>query len=379
VPGERTALIITAAGASSRMGGIKKEFRLLKGKPVLLWCLDAFTRAGVFDPIAITLRPGDIAEAKRLCSGCSFSDGLIYVEGGSTRQESVRRGLKAVSTFNPDWVMIHDGARPWISPDLIRSIHDHMIVHGACVSVVPAHEAMKDVRGDGIIARHLSRVSVLAAQTPQAFRYADIAAAHEKAAAYGYISVDDTDLYDKFVGPVFTVPGDPGNRKITFNHDLEGTMKTGFGFDIHRLVPGRKLVLGGVHIPFDKGEDGYSDGDALIHAIIDALLGSSGLGDIGRQFPPGDPRYKDIRSGILLEKTLAMVREKGFTLCNVDCTVILETPKIAPFMDAIVSSLASLLQCHPSCVSVKAKTGEGLDASGEGRAVEAYAVVLISS
>lgn len=374
----KTALVVTAAGFGSRMGGgVKKVFRFLKGRPVLAWSMEAFGSAGSFEPIVVTLQPEDIPEAKSLMKNFLFFDQLLFVPGGATRQESVYRGLLALKSFNPSRVMIHDGARPWITPKLIGVIREGMLRHGACVSVLPAHEAMKETGPDGIILRHLPRTGVLAAQTPQAFGFMGILQAHEKAAAEGYFSIDDTDLYNKYIGPVYTVPGDPGNRKITFTHDLEAGMKIGFGWDIHRLVPGRNLILGGITIPFDKGEEGHSDGDALIHALIDALLGAARLGDIGIHFPSADPAYKNIESGKLLVKTMEMVRERGFTISNIDCSVVLEKPKLFSHIRAITERLSELLGCDQSLVSVKAKTKEGLDAAGEGRAVEAYAVALL--
>ena len=358
-------------------GGVKKEFRFIKGKPVLCLCLETFVKTGLFSSVVITMQPEDFEEARFLLNSCPGGKDVVLVPGGGTRQQSVCKGLLYLKKDNPEWVMIHDGARPWVTPDLIHSIYEGMKKYGACVSVVQAHEAMKEMGSGDIINAHLSRTAVLAAQTPQAFRYAEILKAHERAAEEQVSTVDDTDLYHRYIGAVHTVPGDPGNRKITFNHDMENHMRIGFGWDIHRLVPGRPLVIGGVVIPFDKGEEGHSDGDALIHAVIDALLGASCLGDIGTHFPPSDPDLKDISSLVLLRKTAALVRDEGFSLGNIDCTVILEKPKLSPYMQSLKAALAKVLECPAGHISVKAKTREGLDAAGEGRAVEAHAVVLL--
>jgi 2-C-methyl-D-erythritol 4-phosphate cytidylyltransferase/2-C-methyl-D-erythritol 2,4-cyclodiphosphate synthase len=225
------------------------------------------------------------------------------------------------------------------------------------------------------------------AQTPQGFRLGPLLEAHRRADAEGVDATDDAELWARYAGPVAWTEGERDNRKITFREDLafrpgrpagDGPpfFRVGEGWDIHRLVPGRRLLLGGVEVPSDRGEEGWSDGDVLLHAVIDALLGSAALGDIGLLFPPGALEWKDADSRDLTRRARDLVRHTGWRPVNLDCTVILERPKLAPYRDAIRTSLAELLDMETEAVSFKAKTMEGLGPVGEGRAVEARAVLL---
>jgi 2-C-methyl-D-erythritol 4-phosphate cytidylyltransferase/2-C-methyl-D-erythritol 2,4-cyclodiphosphate synthase len=370
-------------------GGVKKEYRVWGGKPLILHALEAFEKSGIVSLYVITVPPGGVAQARDVLAPWFLGEGrggkTLFVEGGGTRQESVRRGLRAMEDFSPGIVLIHDGARPWLGPELILAVARAAGLHGACLPLTPAVDALKQVSADGFLEAHLDREKIRGAQTPQGFVYEKILDAHNKAAGDGRPYIDDTEIYAQYGGPVFSVAGDGRNKKITYPSDLDegqnalgrGLPRVGFGWDLHRLVPERKLLLGGVEIPSPRGEDGHSDGDVLAHALIDALLGAAGLGDIGGHFPASDPAYKDISSRILLRRAADLVRAENLRVVNIDCTVVLESPKILPYRKAIADCLAGDLGISAAAVSVKGKTKEKVDATGEGRAVEAFAVVLL--
>jgi len=234
----------------------------------------------------------------------------------------------------------------------------------------------------GYILAHPERDAVKAAQTPQGFSLGILEAAHALAAGDGWTCTDDSSLWARYVGPVAFVPGDRQNRKITFREDMRGAkeiqaFRIGEGWDIHPLVEGRKLLIGGVHVPHDRGEAGHSDGDVLWHAITDALLGAAGLGDIGSHFPPSDKAWKDADSGKLAGAAAGKVAAEGWSVGNIDCTVILERPRLGPYRDDIRDSIAAVLGLPRDVISVKAKTNEGFGEIGSGDAVEARAVVLL--
>jgi 2-C-methyl-D-erythritol 4-phosphate cytidylyltransferase/2-C-methyl-D-erythritol 2,4-cyclodiphosphate synthase len=237
------------------------------------------------------------------------------------------------------------------------------------------------------ITRHLRRADLYTAQTPQGFRFRSILDAHEKAVETTLPAeyTDDAEVWGEFAGRVALVAGDPENRKITFPEDLrsgytesgERKKVIGLGRDLHRLTPGRKFLLGGVEIPFDRGEQGHSDGDVLAHAVIDALLGAAGLGDIGELYSPDDPRWKDADSLELLKNAWTKVQNEGWSLVNLDCVVTCEKPKILPYRETIRRSLAQALGADPRSIFIKGKTNEGLGPLGAGEAVEAMAVCLL--
>jgi 2-C-methyl-D-erythritol 4-phosphate cytidylyltransferase/2-C-methyl-D-erythritol 2,4-cyclodiphosphate synthase len=371
--------------------GRKKEYLFSGGKPLLLRALEAFENSRIICLYVITVPPGGEAEARDVLApwlaGPRRAESTFFVPGGETRQKSVYLGLCAMKSRRPEFVLIHDGARPWVTPELIRSVAAGAKARGACLPLTPAVDALKRVDAEGFIEAHLDRGQIRGAQTPQGFLYAKILEAHAKAAEDGREYLDDTEIYAAYAGPVFSVPGDTRNKKVTYASDLPpapeqesaagGFPRIGYGYDLHRLVEGRRLLLGGAEIPSTRGEDGHSDGDVLIHAVIDALFGAAGLGDIGESFPPSDPAYRDISSRILLRRAVNLVRAANLRIGNLDCTVVLESPKILPYKEAIIACLAEDLGVPPSAVSVKGKTKEKVDAVGEGRAVETFAVVLL--
>lgn len=388
---KRVFALITAAGASTRFGARKKELERLGPLTVLETAIRPFLP--LVEGMVITC-PADLRstfEALLMHSMLApqlqgLSRGWLVAEGGVTRQDSVRLGLEVLASLHcgdADIVLIHDGARPWVSEELIRSVIEGTRTHGACIPLSPLTETPKVIEGRFIVG-HPVRDSVMTAQTPQGFLFGAIRLAHARAVAEGYAATDDAMLHAQYSGPVSWVQGEPGNRKITFREDLPGLEQTmahvpriGQGYDIHPLVEGRKLIIGGVVIPHDRGEAGHSDGDVLWHAVIDALLGAAAMGDIGSHFPPTDPRWKDADSGMLAAQVVAMLSEQGWTIGNLDTTVILERPKLAPYREQIRASLAKVTGIPLECVSCKAKTNEGFDAAGAGEAIAAQAAVLL--
>ncbi len=404
------AVLITAAGRGERFGG-KKETEDLGGRAVLDRAVSAFSRLPGLSALVITApkgREADIREAldERTRSDLErLGDRFAIAPGGPTRRDSVRLGLEALAralapaeaeagtadalpeSVRDVVVLVHDGARPWLSPDLVERVASTAGRVGACVPVTGLVETPKEISPDGLVVRHPPRSALATAQTPQGFRLGPLLEAHRRADAEGVDATDDAELWARYVGPVAWTEGERSNRKITFREDLdyrpgapdkEGAppFRIGEGWDIHRLVPGRRLLLGGVEVPSDRGEEGYSDGDVLLHAVIDALLGSAALGDIGLHFPPGAPEWKDADSRDLARRARDLVRQAGWRPANLDCTVVLERPRLAPHRESIRTSLAELLGMDRDAVSFKAKTMEGLGPVGEGRAVEARAVLL---
>jgi len=282
-----------------------------------------------------------------------------------------------------DIVVIHDAARPLVTDAVIRRAIDGAIATGAAIAAVQARDTVK--RGDaaGRIIATLSRDEIYLAQTPQAFRV-DVL---RDALAVGGDATDEAALAERAGHVVQLVDGDPRNLKITTPADLEmaerllgagaAAMRIGNGYDLHRLVDGRPLILGGVHIPFGKGLLGHSDADVICHAITDAILGAAGAGDIGRHFPDTDVVWKDAASLDLLSRAAAIVLAAGFAVINVDVVVIAQQPRLAPHADAVRASVAGALGCDPSQVSVKGKTNEGVDSIGAGESIAAHAVALL--
>jgi 2-C-methyl-D-erythritol 4-phosphate cytidylyltransferase/2-C-methyl-D-erythritol 2,4-cyclodiphosphate synthase len=408
-------IVIVAAGSSNRMNGVKKEFLLLQGETVLFRSVSVFlrflnTNAANNSRIVIALPQKNFDDYKaQTVSALPPLVKIDYVQGGQTRQESVFNALSFLdSDVEQDAkenavVLIHDGARPWIDEALVKRVVDAASISGAAVPAIAPVDTLKEKGKNGIVLRHLNRESLAAVQTPQGFWFLPLLNAHRAALAMqGKTYTDDTEIWDNFacaeksVSPTAAesapkkcviVEGSPQNIKITYPQDMADDsnrlqpcapqIRTGLGYDIHPLVKNRKLVLGGVVIPFDKGEAGHSDGDVLLHAITDALLGASALGDIGSFFPPDDPQYKDADSKKLLAIAWKAVTESGWRLENLDCVIELETPKFLPYRAETRKSIAGVLGVSPERVFVKAKTGEKMGEVGRGEAVKAWASCLL--
>ncbi|MCI7546148.1 MAG: 2-C-methyl-D-erythritol 2,4-cyclodiphosphate synthase [Treponema porcinum] len=394
--GKTTAVIIAAAGSSTRMGGtVKKEYLPLKNGTVLSECAKVFLSTLSVKYVVITVPCGGSGEAQKAL----FADdalkpllrtvNLSFVEGGSTRQKSILNALEFLAETDcpPDIVLIHDGARPFVTGEIILRTAEAAAEFGAAVPGIPPVDTQKTVGEDGFISVHLRRASMTAVQTPQGFLFPKLLEAHRKAAGDDVEYTDDTEIWDKYEGKVKVVEGNACNKKITYAHDYSARtdtgkdgmiLRTGLGYDLHRLTAGRKLVIGGIDIPFEKGEDGHSDGDALLHAITDALLGASGLGDIGSFFPPEEAQWKDADSSVLLQTVWKKIQAEGWKLNNLDCVIKLEKPKFLPYRNQVISSVAETLGVSTEQVFVKAKTGEKLGSVGNGEVIEVWCSCILT-
>ncbi len=356
---------------------------MLGGVPILKRTVDAFLHGYPFDEVIVALPPELAADPP------SYLDDIIVVEGGARRQDSVANAFRAVAP-SAQVVVIHDAARPLVTPSLIERIVAAAIEHGAAIAALQATDTVK--RGDAarVIRGTLPRSEIFLAQTPQAFR----AGVLRDALALASDAADATDeatLAEQAGHHVWLVDGDPRNLKITTPEDLEMAerlvgapgpsgvegLRIGNGYDLHRLVAGRPLVLGGVRIPFEKGLQGHSDADAVCHAIADAILGAASAGDIGRHFPDADAAWKDADSVMLLTRAAAIVRRAGYAIINVDLVVIAQQPKLLPHIDAIRGNIARALAVDAQQVSVKGKTNEGADSMGAGESIAVHAVALL--
>lgn len=385
------ALVLAAAGSSTRMGlGKKKEYLPMNGGTVISCAARIFLESADFETVIIAIPKNGQKDAEAaLFSDPEVQDlmhgrNLIFAEGGDTRQKSVFNAIRAIPKKD-SIVLIHDAARPFVSKEIIEKTIEAAELYGAAVPAVPPVDTQKEINGDKTIVRHLVRKDLCAVQTPQAFLLEPLIACHRAASLENFEYTDDTEIWDNY--PEFTggkkvhvVEGSRDNKKITYIQDIEKNTMTriGMGTDLHRLVEGRKFFLGGIEIPAEKGEDGHSDGDVLLHAISDALLGASGLGDIGSYFPPDDPKWKGADSKVLLAKIWADVKNSGWKLNNLDCVIETEKPKFLPWRQKVIKSIASVLGVSTDRVFVKAKTNEKQDSVGAGNAIKAYCVCLLN-
>jgi len=381
-PPDSTAAIVVAAGAGRRVGGIPKAFLPLGGRPLLERTLAAIlTPAEV--TTAVVVAPADrLNEARAVAA--AFSKVTAVVGGGAERQDSVAAGLEAAGPL--EWVLVHDAARPLATPALVRRVLLGARESGAATAGLRARDTVKAAAG-GTVTGTLDRESIWLTQTPQAFRRTLLAEAHAAARARGLRATDDAALVEAIGGVVRVVEGEATNLKITTPEDLaiaEALLRaapeerrTGLGYDVHRLLPGRRLILGGVEIPFGRGLGGHSDADAVLHAVIDGLLGAAGLDDIGQHYPADDPTYRDADSRVLLEAAVEKIRQAGFVAAQVDVVILAEAPRLGPHFPAMRRVIAAALVIPEGAVGLKATTTEGLGAIGRGEGIAAQAVVTI--
>jgi len=365
---------------------LNKVFLELDGQPVIKYSLDIFERLDDVEEIVIVAHPQETERMERdIVSRYGLRKVRRVVPGGAERQDSVRAGLEAL-TGGLRLVAVHDGARPLLSLELARRVIAVARDLGAACPGVPSKDTLKEVDPEGRVKTTLDRSRIYQIQTPQVFSADRLKQAYAQSAAEGYSATDDAALYERFCGPVQVVEGDYRNIKITTTDDMivargyltgESKMRIGNGYDVHRLVEGRELIIGGVKIPFEKGLLGHSDADVLVHAVCDALLGAAGLPDIGHQFPDNDPEFKGIDSLVLLRRVGRMIADKGFTIENIDGTIIAERPQMAPHLEAMRRRLAMTLGIDPSQVNIKATTTEGLGFTGRGEGIAAQASALL--
>ena len=378
----RVGAIILAAGRSRRMGGGDKLLAHLAGRPVLSWSLAAFQDCDAIDDIVVVTSQANRSEVAELCHGCGKVRTLVT--GGTERQDSVWAGVSALRSI--DIVAIHDGARPLISAAGIAACVERAQDGVGVIAGSPAVDTIKVVDDDERIQATPDRSTLRAVATPQVFRAETLRRAHQAARRDGVQATDDAALVERLGEPVVVHDVGEPNPKITSRSDLVvaeallGTMfevRTGIGIDAHRFAADRELVLGGVRIAGSEGLAGHSDADVLTHAIIDALLGGAGLGDIGAHFGTSDPKWAGARSIAMLSLVLEQLASVGASPQSVDATVIAERPRLRPHVEAMRRALAEALGLDESAVNVAATTADGMGALGRGEGIAAQAVATL--
>jgi len=415
--------IIAAGGRGERFGGAQpKQLLQVGGRAILERSVDAFLRHPSVDAVVVALPPSLVDDPPGYLQPGSERSAkpLRVVAGGQRRQDSVANAFRVIDPVS-DIVVVHDAARPFVSNDLIARTIAAAAESGAAVAAVAARDTVKRSAGETgttrLVRETLPRETIFLAQTPQAFRRGVLERALASAAGDSADATDEATLVERGGDAVRIVEGDASNIKITVAGDLAiaeaiaetlriadcgsridcgltqaqsairdpqsamslpaRTGRAGTGYDLHRLVAGRPLVVGGVTIPSERGALGHSDADVVCHAVTDAILGGVCLGDIGRHFPDSDPAWKDASSLDLLKRASAMAADQGYEVGNVDVTVVLETPKIRGYVEAMRAAVAGAIGIDVSRVSIKGKTNEGVDAIGRGEAIAAHAIALV--
>ncbi len=366
--------IIVAAGSSSRMG-FDKLFFEIDGESVLMKSMSAFDNCVFIDEIVVVAGK-NIDAVKQLAE--YMNKPCTVVLGGATRAQSVKKGFAA---SKGEIIAIHDAARPFVSQSIIEQTLSDAVKYGAAAPAVPVKDTIKIAGDDKMVNSTPNRETLFAVQTPQCF----LSKLYETAllTVDNDLVTDDCSLFELAGMPVKLAQGDYGNYKITTREDLpaqkENTMniRIGHGYDVHRLVEGRPLILGGVEVEFEKGLLGHSDADVLAHAVMDSLLGAAAMGDIGKLFPDNDAAYAGADSLALLSRVAAALRSKGFEPVNIDATLLCQRPKLAPHINKMRENLAKAAGMSAEDVSVKATTEEGLGFTGSGEGIAAHAVCLV--
>jgi len=394
----RAAAVIAAGGTGTRMNaGIPKQFLEISGKPVLLYTVESIASIEAITQIVVALPSKHIAAASAILQQLPVRAEIKCVSGGPNRQESVRIGVSHIAP-DSDVIMVHDAVRPVCDRDLIVRVLDAAWKRGAAIPGLPATETIQRVSRTGRVLSTPPREELYGIQTPQAFHAGILRSALERARQSGFLGTDESSVVRWAGHPVVVVPGSPDNIKITRPLDLQiaellisrkghtelkgmnqSKLRIGQGIDYHRLVEGRKLILGGVDIPFEKGLEGHSDADALSHAICDALLGAAALGDIGRHFPDTDSANRGRSSLEFLRSVREKIEAAGWLIRNVDATLLVQRPKLAPYAQAMRQNIAESLALSIAAVSIKATTTEGLNAEGRGEGISAQAIALLYS
>jgi len=377
--------VVVAAGSGSRAGGEKpKQYQTIGGRPVLWWTLKALLDHPRIAAIQTVIGPYQTGLFKDAVSDLDIAP---PVTGGATRQESCRIGLEALARHGLTHVLIHDAARPFLSPELIDRVIAGLATHQGAVPGLAVADTLKRA-ASGTIERTIDRSGLWAVQTPQGFAYDAICTAHEKARQAGHSQLTDDAAVAEFVGlDVAIVAGSPENRKMTTMDDIAeadrtlnrnlNDIRTGMGIDIHAFAPGDHVMLCGVRIDHTQRLAGHSDADVALHALTDAILGAIGEGDIGTFFPPSDPQWKDAPSSIFLAKAVELVRQRGGKVGNADIAILAEVPRISPHLAAMKSSLSAMLGIGEDRIAIKATTAETLGFVGRREGITAFANVIV--
>jgi 2-C-methyl-D-erythritol 4-phosphate cytidylyltransferase / 2-C-methyl-D-erythritol 2,4-cyclodiphosphate synthase len=383
------AAVIVAAGAGLRAGGERpKQYQGIGGKPVLRHTVEAFLGHPGIAHVQVVI--GENHEALY-----DEAVGDLHlprpVTGGATRQCSVARGLEALRGREPDLVLIHDGARPFVSASVISHVIAHLDRHPAVIPALPVTDTLKRAKGN-VVAETVDRSGLWAVQTPQGFRFEAIVEAHARAGSGAEQNFSDDASIAEWAGiEVALIPGAPDNTKVTSAEDIAaadlrlrrnallalGDIRVGQGFDVHAFGPGDYVTLCGVRIAHDRGLSGHSDADAPLHALTDALLGSIGEGDIGVHFPPSDPQWRGADSAIFLKAAAEMIAARHGIIANADLTIVCEAPKISPHVVEMRRRIAEILGIAPDRIGVKATTSEAMGFTGRGEGLVAMATATV--
>ena len=379
------AALIVAGGRGARFGGdTPKQYRPLLGRSVLERSIQPFLDHSAVSFVAVVIRKED---GELFAKTVPPHDRLrAPIVGGATRQESVRLGLEALADEPPVAVLIHDGARPFLTSDLITRVVENLNESRGVLPALPVTDTLKRVFPEQFVDTTVSRDSLFAAQTPQGFRFADILDAHRRVSAIGPELTDDVAVAEAAEIPVRIIPGEAKNTKITNSEDISVAeqrlasrmiTRVGTGYDVHALGPGNQVTLGGLTIPFTHALVGHSDADVVLHALTDAVLGAIGDGDIGSHFPPSDASLSGASSDQFLSDAVNRMRRRGGVLDHLDVTIVAEAPKIGPHRDAMRVRIAGICEIDPSAMSVKATTNEQLGFVGRSEGIAALATATV--
>ena len=389
-------VILPAAGFGARMqSSTPKQFLELAGEPILVRTIKAFVRCTEIHSLVIAVAADQRPNMETLLDdylSAGQQHKIIFTTGGATRQLSVKAGFDAMPA-EIQIILVHDGARPLVSGGLIRACLQTIINKGAAIAAIPVNDTIKRINADKTIGKTINRSDLYSAQTPQGAIRHLFEKAYRIAEKDGFTGTDESSLFEHAGIPVAVVEGEERNIKITRPGDLQiaqgllgekrvlggknNMLRIGHGFDAHRLEKGRKLILGGEHIEYTKGLLGHSDADVLTHALIDAILGALGAGDIGSHFPDTDNSYKGINSLMLLEKIIDLTNGKGYAISNTDLTVLCQAPKLAPHLKNMRQNLSRICNISPESINIKATTTEKMGYIGRGEGIAAHAIVLL--
>ncbi|MBE6035052.1 MAG: 2-C-methyl-D-erythritol 2,4-cyclodiphosphate synthase [Clostridiales bacterium] len=373
---KKIAVIIAAAGSGTRMGGgIPKQFLEIEGKPVLVKTALAFSQNQYIDGFFVVTGEEYIEKSKKLLEGIDKFMGVVA--GGAQRQDSVYNGLKVLQA-DMDYVLVHDAARPFVAQEIINRVVEKAVEKGTAVAAVAVKDTIKTIEDEEQFKSTLPRNQLRSVQTPQGFRKNIIVKAYEKACAEEFYGTDDAALVERMGVPVYVVEGSYDNIKITTKEDMPMEYRIGTGYDVHRFAENRRLILGGVEVPYKLGLLGHSDADVLVHAVMDALLGAAALGDIGRHFPDSDEKYKGASSMKLLENVSDLLENKGYSIGNIDATIIAQEPKLSPFIEEMKINIAETLKISHNKVNIKATTTERLGFTGRKEGIASEAVCILN-
>ena len=362
--------IILAGGESKRFNSsVPKPYHIYKGKPLLLHSIDKAKNYGKFSKIVLIVNKKHISYINKL-----KIKNIKIVIGGNTRAESAYKALQSIKNYNIKNVLIHDAARPNFSLKLLDKLNKELKLNDCVIPAIQTSDSIKQKSSN--IVSNLKRENIYLIQTPQAFDYQQLFKLQNN---MGIEVTDDANLFVNSGKKIKIIKGEANNNKITINSDIKinDSIKYGLGFDVHRLVPNKKLYLGGVQIPFPLGTLGHSDGDPVLHAVTDSILGACNMGDIGEKFSDKDKKFKNVRSTILLHEIIEQVKNKGFSINNIDINIIAQKPKIQKYKKKIINCIANICKILPSQINIKGKTTEKLGIIGKEQAIACEVITSV--